>query len=177
MARQESSDVILMGDEDGPVELTSIRKLSTGDDVAPEPHASVSTPTAGSEDSSAEKSLVADGPPSPVEKQSEGGTERDEEEREGGGGEEEKMLTKRGSQQAIQKLQRPESIEIDDPFSPKSTEPSGRNPRKSVLRKKEPTPVHTGPTYTSTSPLGDPYDSSGQRRSSTSVGRECCSIM
>ena len=181
--RQESSDVLLMGDEDGPVELTSIRSLATGDsiDITSESRASVSSPTAGSEDRKAEKSLAADAPSSPIDKIS---GERDVER--GGEGEEdqvredsdeEKSLMKRRGQPTIQEVQRPEALEIDDPLSPATKEPPGRNPRKSVLRKKDPTPIHTGPTYTSTSPLGDPYDSSGKRRSSTSVGRECCSIM
>ena len=185
MARQESSgDMVPMGDGDGLVELTSIRRLDTVDsiDITSESRASVSSPTAGSDDGNAEKSLAADiAPSSPTDKRgsgndAEGGGEG-EEPRGSEDREEEKSLTKRGSQLAIQKIQRPDSLEIDDSFSPKTTESSCRNPRKSVLRKKDPTPVHTGPTYTSTSPLGDPYDSTGKRRSSTSVGRECCSVM
>ena len=184
MARQQSSgDMVPMGDEDGPVELTSIRRLDTVDsiDITTESRASVSSPTAGSDDGNAEKSLADDivVPLSPTEKHSSGkDAEGEGEELRGSEDrEEEKSLTKRGSPLAIQKVQRPDSLEIDDSFSPKTTEPSSINPRKSVLRKKDPTPVHTGPTYTSTSPLGDPYDSTGKRRSSTSVGRECCSVM
>ena len=162
---------MLLGNEDGPVELTSVRKISTGDEVGvvSEPRASVSTPTTGSEDGKAEKSIAAENPTEsgPEEKQS--STEGEER------GEREKGEITARSKPGGGKLeiQRPESMEIDDQLCPKTE----RNPRKSVLRKREPTPVHTGPTYTSTSPVGEPYDSNGQKRSSTSAARECCSVM
>ena len=86
-------------------------------------------------------------------------------------GREERERPKRETRQSTQGvLQRPESLEIDDQLAPNLS-----RVRKSNLRKSRPTPVNTGPTYTCTSPVGEPYDSSGQRR--TSSGQECCCIM
>ena len=173
MSKQDSSDVLL-GEEDGPVELTSVRKLTTRDtvEVTSDPRASVTTP---SEEDSAAKPDTAEGSTSHEEHNGRGGAEG------GAGGvaleegEESKTTrSKRGSElAAVKKIQRPESLEIDDQLSPNAE----RNPRKSVLRKRDPTPVHAGPTYTSTSPVGEPYDSSGHKRSASRVGRECCSVM
>lgn len=182
MARYDSSDVVL-GDEEA-VKLTSVTKLTTGDSInvtSTEPRTSTPPPLPTDE---AKKSLAADenkevnsAEQSPGDNEA-GAVEENEEEsgetrdkKEENEGEEEGVVSKRGSQRVIQqKLERPESLEIDDQLT------SNRHPRKSVLRKTNPTPVHSGPTYTCTSPVGEPYDSDGQKRSS-GTRRECCSIM
>ena len=157
-----------LGDEEESVRLTSIRKLPTGEgaDVS---RASQSSPVQHTEDGRAEKSLGVEVGSDQGSGEEGGGEEQKEE---GGEDEEGGVRPKRGTQRAISQLERPESLEIDDQIAPAAL---SRNPRKSVLRKRDPTPVHSGPTYTATSPLGEPYDSSGHKRSSS--GRECCSVM
>ena len=189
MTKQESSETILHigGDENRNVELTAMRKLTTEDSgtVTPSTPPSLPSPQPSSEDGGAEKSLATaqghsdggtteEGGEGESDEQERGEGESDEQER--GEGESEEVRAKRGTQRAIsQQLQRPESLEIDDQLASPGATGSGRNPRKSVLRKREPTPVHAGPTYTSTSPVGEPYDSEGRKRSGGS--RECCSVM
>ena len=166
---------MVLGEEDGPVKLTSSRKLTTEDTPNAGLQASTSVPAGGSDDALAEKSIAADSPSpqaslEPAHNKSTGegedrgrdvGEDRDDEET---------TRQKGHGKSSLQQLRRPDSLEIDDQLSPKRE-------RKSVLRKRDPTPVHTGPTYTSTSPVGEPFDSSGQKRSGTRVGRECCSLM
>ena len=50
---------------------------------------------------------------------------------------------------------------------------SKRPPRKSNLKRTQPTPITTGPTYTSLSSAGDNDEQNYSRKS----GRECCTIM
>ena len=96
-----------------------------------------------------------------------GGSGTKEEEGEG-----DVKLKKRGSELAIENAQKQALDDIEEQLAPNK---SSRNPRKSVLKRTQPTPVHSGPTYTCTSPVGEPYDSDGDRRQQT--GQECCSVM
>ena len=186
---QQSSEVPTgAGDEDGTVELTSIRSLSTGDsmdnmtsDLQASSSSLPASPAGGEPKPSLDSRPSSDKSPDGVaangiggegERDGEGGGERvqsakkeDERERE------KRERPKRETQESTKGvLQRPESLEIDDELAPNLS-----RMRKSNLRKSRPTPVNTGPTYTVTSPVGEPYDSSGKRR--TSTGQECCCIM
>ena len=96
-----------------------------------------------------------------------GAKEEEEEE-----GERDVKLKKRGSELAIENAQKQALDDVEEQLAPNK---SSRNPRKSVLKRTQPTPVHSGPTYTCTSPVGEPYDSDGDRRQQT--GQECCSVM
>ena len=202
MSKQDSSDVVL-DDEECSVRLTSVTKLTTGDsiDVTSQPRTSTPPPPSPPPPSSA--AVESEKLPDRIESERVGSTDQSSHDRDAAGnddssedergGEEtsdkeededrEGNVSKRGTQRAIQKMpQRPDSIEIDDQLSPtaaasSSCSSSCRNPRKSVLRKTNPTPVHSGPTYTCTSPVGEPYDSEGRRRGSSGNGRECCSVM
>ena len=182
-----------MGDEEGAVELTSVRKLTTGSSIedAPEPSSPIS-PISSPGDGIAEQSNATVDTEVSMGKTPDDSTEvTKDEKREGGGGggegegegeagEAESTREQNGKKESQDQegqlkqrvLQRPESLEIDEQLAP---ETSNRNPRKSVLRKTDPTPIHAGPTYTCTSPVGEPYDSSGHKRQA--AGRECCSVM
>lgn len=183
MSKQDSEMMksMEMGDEDGPVELLSLHKVSTEDSIeVPSP----ASPAASSDDGGAEHSIAAvdnEASSDKLHDESPGGANGKEEGEGGGEGTgtrkdkeevEEEVRSKRGAQGSIQKLQRPESLEIDEQLAPKI---SSRNPRKSVLKNTQPTPVHTGSTYTCTAPVGEPYNSGGQKRQGG--GRECCSVM
>ena len=199
---KQENEIMGMGDEEGTVELTSIRKLTTSSSIedAPQPSSPIS-PISSPGDGIAEQSnatvdteVSMDKPPDEStevtkDKKGEGGEgegeggegEGGEGEGEGEAGEGKSTREQNGKKESEEKeeiqlkqrvLQRPESLEIDEQLAP---ETSNRNPRKSVLRKTNPTPIHEGPTYTSTSPVGEPYDSSGRKRQA--AGRECCSVM
>lgn len=175
-----------MGDEEGTVELTSVRKLTTtgsSTEDAPEPSSPIS-PVSSTGGGIAEQSNATLDTEVSMGKTPDDSTEvvkGDKREGEGEGGEGESTREQNGKNNSEEKeevqlkhgtqrvLQRPESLEIDDQLAPNI------NPRKSVLRKTNPTPVHSGLTYTCTSPVGEPYDSSGEKRQAT--GRECCSVM
>ena len=177
MAKQSSELPAGAEDGEGPVELTSIRSLSTGDDmdVTSDPTASPPASPADSEVKSPDSQLGSDKPPdegaaSAIGGEGEGGGERVQstnKQEDEGVRERPKLDTQKSTQSA---LQRPESLEIDDQLAPNLS-----RMRKSNLRKSRPTPVNTGPTYTVTSPVGEPYDSSGQRR--TRGSQECCCLM
>ena len=101
---------------------------------------------------------------------------REEEEEEEEEKEEEEVKRKAGAQRAIENsTKKRESLDIDDELAP----PKSRY-RKSALKRTQPTPVLTGPIYTSTSASGEPLDSEGQERRRQRSGgtlRECCSVM